>query len=193
MNYGQYLRQLLRPLGVYDVDAPIQGGELDTLGQAFDAIEQRLDDIQRESCLATAEDWGLERFAQLFRLRPVAHKPQALRRALAALMRIGGDSFTLSAINDTISGCGVTAQVDETDRPNYVVVSFPKIPGIPPGFEEIRLIIEDILPPHLDIHYHYWFITWALLAKKLPTWRSIEEKGLTWGQLETYVDESDGL
>lgn len=31
---------------------------------------------------------------------------QGYAEALAALLRIGGDSFTLVAINDTISGCG---------------------------------------------------------------------------------------
>ena len=36
MSYAQYLRALLAPLGVYDLNAPFQGGELDALGEAFD-------------------------------------------------------------------------------------------------------------------------------------------------------------
>ncbi len=52
-------------------------------------------------------------------------------------MRIGGDSFTLEAINATISGCGVHAHVEEKEIPGEVAVSFPDIPGIPKGFKEI--------------------------------------------------------
>ena len=77
---------------------------------------------------------------------PIAATPKAMREALAALLRIGGDSFTLDAINDTISGCGVNARVRETGKAGTVEVSFPKVPGIPPGFDEIQKIVEDIGP-----------------------------------------------
>ena len=42
MSYARYLRQLLAPLGVYQLDAPFQGGELEALGEAFDQVEGAL-------------------------------------------------------------------------------------------------------------------------------------------------------
>ena len=114
-----------------------------------------------------------------------------MRKALAALMRNGGDSFTLEAINATISGCGVHAHVEEKEIPGEVVVSFPDIPGIPKGFKEIREIIEDILPAHLGIEYVFWYITWEELERKISCWAEIEERQLTWEQLETLVDETE--
>ena len=63
MSYAQYLRQLLAPLGVYQLNAPFQGGELEALGDAFDQVEGALEELNREACLATAEDWGLEQVA----------------------------------------------------------------------------------------------------------------------------------
>ena len=144
------------------------------------------------SCLATAQDWGLERTASLFRRRPIAATPKAMREALAALLRIGGDSFTLDAINDTISGCGVNARVRETGKAGTVEVSFPKVPGIPPGFDEIQKIVEDILPAHLLVQYHFWYLTWAQLESKFSCWQEIEDKALTWTGLETYVEPEDG-
>ena len=151
-------------------------------------MESVLDELQREANLATAEDWGLERIAGLLRRRPPASTTKAMREALAALLRISGDSFTLEAINDTIAGCGVIARVDETDEPGTVEVWFPEIPGIPPAFEEIDKIISDIIPAHLLIRYRFWFITWEQLEQRLPTWQDIEEKHLTWEQLQSYVE-----
>ena len=116
MTYAQYLRQLLAPLGIYQLNAPFQGGELEALGDAFDQVEGALEELNREACLATAEDWGLEQVAVLFRRRPPATTVKTMREALAALLRIGGDSFTLAAINDTISGCGVNARVERQTR-----------------------------------------------------------------------------
>lgn len=188
MSYAQYLRQLLRPLGVYDVDGRYLGGELEAEGLALDGVEIVLDELQREANLATAQDWGLERIASLLRRRPPATNLKAMRDALAALLRISGDSFTPQAINDTISGCGVTARVEETDEPGTVEVWFPNIPGIPPAFDEIDKIIADIIPAHLLVRYRFWFITWEQLEQRLPTWQDIEEKHLTWEQLQSYVE-----
>ena len=187
MSYASYLRELLRPLGVYDLSAPFGGGELDAQGRALDGCMECLEEIQRESSLVTAEDWGLEQIARLLARRPVAGEPRALAEALAALLRIGGDSFTLAAINDTISGCGVPALVKELGV-GQVAVFFPGIGGEPEGFPELKKIIEDILPAHLGITYKFWFITWEELEEKFPTWLSIEEQALSWTDLETSVD-----
>ena len=187
MSHAQYLRDLLRPLGVYDLTAPFNGGELDAQGEALDGAMARIEEVQRESSLTTAEDWGLERVAALFVRRPVADHPRKLAAALAALLRIGGDSFTLDAINDTITGCGIPALVRETGK-GRVSVSFPGAAGVPQGFDGLKRIIEDILPAHLGVEYDFWFLTWAELEDNFPSWRSIEELELSWAQLETYVE-----
>ena len=189
MSYAQYLRELLRPLGVYDLEAPFSGGELDTEGAALDGAEGALEEVGREVDLTSAQDWGLEQLARLFVRRPVAGTPEELGQALAALMRIGGDSFTLEAINDTISGCGIPARVSESGV-GSVQVRFPGTAGVPEGFEQLKKIVEDILPAHLAIEYWFWYLTWAELEAKFSCWADIEALDLTWEQLETYVGDS---
>ena len=187
MSHAQYLRDLLRPLGVYDLTAPFNGGELDAQGEALDRIMVWLEEIQRETSLTTAESWGLEALAELFARRPVASGPRELAAALAALLRIGGDSFTLEAINDTITGCGIPAVAEERGR-GQVAVSFPGVAGEPAGFQELKKIIEDILPVHVGIEYDFWFLTWIELEGNFSSWQAIEEMDLTWEQLETFVE-----
>lgn len=187
MSHAQYLRDLLRPLGVYDLTAPFNGGELDAQGEALDGVLARLEDIQKEASLTTAEGWGLEKIASLLARRPVATDPRKLAAALAALLRIGGDSFTLAAINDTVAGCGVPAVVRELGK-GQASVSFPGGAGVPQGFEELKKIIEDILPAHLGIEYDFWFLTWRELEDNFPSWQSIEDLDLSWTQLETFVE-----
>ena len=191
MSYAQYLRQLLAPLGIYQLSAPFQGGELEALGDAFDQVEGALEKLNREACLATAEDWGLEQVAVLFRRRPPATTVKTMREALAALLRIGGDSFTLEAINDNLKGCGLNAVAVETDTPGVVEVYFPDVPGIPDGFDEMRKILEDILPSHLEIQYKFWYITWALMEERFDTWGDIEAISPTWEELEKMVQEDE--
>lgn len=187
MKHAECLRDLLRPLEVYDLDAPFNGGELDVQGEQLDKIMAWLEEDQREVSLTTAESWGLERIAALFIRRPVAREPRKLAAALAALLRIGGDSFTLDAINDTISGCGVPAVVKELGR-ERVSVSFPGVAGEPENFEELKKIIEDILPTHLGIEYDFWYLTWAELEAHIHSFREIEDPDFTWKMLETCVN-----
>ena len=187
MSAAQYLRDLLRPLGVYDLAAPFSGGELDAAGKELDEIEELLEEIGQETCLATAEGWGAEKWAALFARRPMAEGGQALAKALAALLRISGDSFTLADINDTVSGCGIPAQVTERGV-GQVTVSFPGVAGEPAGFVQLKELIEAILPAHLDIEYWFWYLTWAELESKFASWQAIEDLDLTWTGLETHVE-----
>ena len=186
MSAAEDMKTLLAPLGVYQLEGVFQGGELYAAGAALDGVEARLEEIQRESCPLTAENWGLEKLAGLFARRPAADNPGDLGEAIAALLRIGGDSFTLEAVNDTLKGCGLPARAEELEV-GRVWITFPGVPGRPEDFPALKTIIEDILPAHVEATYHFWLITWAELEQKFSTWEGLEAKGLTWQELEESV------
>lgn len=188
MSNASNLKDLLRPLGVYKLEDSFVGAELDCLGNALDQLQEWLELVQREMCLATAQDEGVERAAALFAYRPVTRDPGQMAASLAALSRIGGDSFTLCAINDAIAGCGLNALVSEEKEPGAVSVRFPQVKGIPEGFEQMRVIIEDILPAHLRIQYRFWYQTWAELNARQLTWQGIQDQDMTWKEFETLVE-----
>lgn len=188
MSCTEQLEALLRPLGIYDWDGGVfHKAELFSEGTALDGCAQRLEEIQREMLLTTAEGAGLEAVERLLPYRPVAATPERRRAALAALLRIGGDSFTLSAVNDNLAGCGINARAEETNAPGQIRISFPDTPGIPEGYEEMRRIIEDIIPCHLGIEYVFWYATWAELEARFPTWTGLETGKYRWEQVEAMV------
>lgn len=187
MKHAERLWDLLLPLGPYRRQGVYTAGELAGEGRALDGVEAALEDLEREAMLDTAEGCGLENLEALLAHRPVADTPKARRAALSALLRIGGDSFTLAAINDNLKGCGLNAVVSETEDPGVVEVRFPDVPGIPDGFDQLKRIIEDILPCHLQIDYVYWYITWQMVEDRFHTWGNIEQGGYTWEALEKLV------
>ncbi len=188
MSNADYMKELLRPLGVYKLENSFLGAELDSLGQALDLAQDTLERIQQEMCLTTARAEGLDAMAGLFVQRPVTNDPQQMASSLAALARIGWDSFTLAAINDTLCGCGLNATALETDTPGVVTVRFPDTRGVPAGFDEMRRIIEDILPAHLLVHYLFWYVTWKELEERSLTWQMIHTENMTWGEFETLLE-----
>ena len=48
MSYGRYLRELLAPLRLYDLEAPFNGGELNVQGGALDGVDTWLAELRRE-------------------------------------------------------------------------------------------------------------------------------------------------
>lgn len=190
LKFEDYLVSLLRPLGVYDLrTGTINRGELAAYGAGLDGAEVELEDTAREMNLTTAKGFGLERIEALLPYRPVCVTIRQRREALAALLRISGDSFTLEAINDTLRGCGLNARAEEGDQPNHVKVYFPDVAGIPEGFDQLRVIIEEILPSHVDITYVFWYNTWAMVARRHPTFGEAGDTGLSWYGLAI---ENDG-
>lgn len=189
LGYAEYLTELLRPLGVYDWEGGVfHKAELAAQGKALDDCGAELDQVQREMNLNTAQDEGLAAVEALLPYRPVAGTLARRRAALAALLRIGGDSFTLDAVNDNLAGCGLNALAAETDQPGKVQVSFPEVPGIPDGFSEMKKIIEEIIPCHIGIEYVFWYITWAMMEARFDTWGDIEAGDYDWETLEKLVE-----
>jgi len=188
MGYGEHLRALLRPLEIYDLSAgSLSGSELDALGLGLDGVSSRIDYVELESILTTAEGEGLDRREALFARSPVHYSPTLRRQAIAALLRIGGDCFTLAAINDAISGCGIKALVQEKETFGYVRVIFPDIAGIPPEFAQIRQIILDIIPCHLDVEFYFRYLTWAECHAYGYTWADAHQREWTWHDFELAV------
>lgn len=181
MKHLEQLVELLRPLGVYDLrEGRVNREELECYGRRLDRGEEELETTAREMALMTAEDFGLEQVEALLPYRPASPTVELRRAALAALLRIGGDSFTPAAINDTLAGCGVNARAEETARPGYVEIYFPDVAGIPEEFDRLRAIIEEILPCHLEVTYVFWYQTWGGLAEKVETFGGAMATGKSW-------------
>ena len=188
MGYGEHLRTFLRPLGIYDLTpGSLSGSELDALGHGLVVLSCRMDYVERESALFTAEGEGLRRRETLFARTPVHYTTELRRQAIAALLRIGGDCFTLSDINSTISGCGIKALAQEKERFGYIRVIFPDVAGIPEGFEQIREIILDIIPCHLEVEFYFRYLTWQECEAFQYTWAVIHQREYTWHGFELAV------
>ena len=180
MGYGAYMRQLLRPLGIYRLEkGNLNHSETEAVGWVLDEVEKALESTEREGRLATAEE-TLQEWAKLFLHLPRAQDREQLRRAVAALLLIGEGSFTVKAINETICGCGVDCLVEETETYGTVRVSFLGTVGIPEDFEQKKAIIEEIIPCHLAIDWFFLFMTWAICEGKAYTWSKVEKEGHDW-------------
>ena len=185
--YEEYLRALLAPLGVYDLgEGTINGAELHALGEGLDGISRKLENVERESLTATAEGEGLTRRETLFARRNAAVTAEARRAAIAALLQIDGDSLTPADINRTMHGCGLKARAVEMGNGKLRII-FPEVVGVPEEFEQIRSIILDILPCHLETEFFFRYLTWEECHRVGFTWQMVEDAGHTWESFQVAI------
>ena len=189
--YEAYLIRMLAPLGLYDLNGVQNRSELSALGGKLDEVGALLDTVERESLLATAEGEGLARREKLFSRCPVSVSTALRREAIAALARINADSFTLDAINSTLSGCGIKALAEETEKKGSVKVWFPNTVGVPDEFSQVESIILDIIPCHLLVEFYFRYLTWLECERVGFTWQSVEDAHHTWESFEKAVPEEE--
>lgn len=186
-QYGEFLTALLHPLGIYDLTAgSANESELYALGKALDGVGEALETAEREAHIVTAEDVGLRLREALFAKRNAAQTTQQRRDAIIALMQIDNRSLTTEAINRTLRGCGIRAIAAEAE-PGHLVVSFPEVAGVPDNFEQIRSVILDIMPCHLETEFFFRYLTWDECRRQAFTWQSIEAAGYIWETFEKAV------
>lgn len=191
MGYADYIKDLLRPLRVYDLDSGAGAGEIETLGEAMDGVCTALSDAEREGAAPTATGKGLSAWESALPFYPCCMTLADRRRAIMSLMRMDGASFTPSEVNATLAGCGIAAVAEETDEHYAVRVSFPQNRGVPPDLESLKERVEAILPCHLTVEYLIILITWAELIGFFPTWGDLAEMDFTWDALERYAGEEE--
>ena len=187
-EYYGYLCSILEPLHLYALDrGTMSGSELYAAGQALDEAAGALEHAECEGILPLAEGEGLTRREKLFSHIGASPTTALRREAVAALMRISTDGFTLEAINAAIGGCGVHAVAEETERYGVVRVRFPDTAGVPDGFDRIERIVLDIMPCHLLTEFYFRYLTWRECEQQGFTWQSVEDAQHTWESFQKAV------
>ena len=189
MGYTEYLKNLLRPLQVYALEEGYGAAELEVLGETLDRLEAADRELEREASPATALEWGLESWEALLPYRPAAETAKKRQAALKALMAIKRDGFTPESLRAAAGGCGLEVELQESGDKKAILISFPKVRGIPENMAALQKRIEAILPCHLELIYVYSYFTWLDLEKSFANWGELEAACADWKRLEIYMEE----
>ena len=188
MGYFEYLKQLLRPMRLYDLDRGFGRDELFAIGEELDRQNESMEALLREAVPARADSYGLDRYEEIMPFVPAYWLESERRAAISALLRIDGGSFTLDALNATVAGCGMDAMISEGSLPGTVEVAMLNIRGIPEDFSSISRRIEQILPCHLEPVYKFIFSSWNEIMSFISSWNELHLKAHDWKTLEIYTE-----
>ena len=97
----------------------------------------------------------------------------------------------MDAINSTLSGCGIKALAEETEKKGTVKVWFPNTVGVPDEFSQVESVILDIIPCHLLVEFYFRYLTWLECEAQKFTWQSVEDAHHTWESFEKAVPKEE--
>ena len=173
-------------MGVYDLESGAGAAELSAIGQCLDKADELAVITERETCIGTAEGYGLEMYERMLPFSAAFADGESRRRAVTALLSINDASFSVSAINGALAGCGINAEARETDEKFFVTLHFPNYNAVPYNIDRIDEIISKILPCHVGYEYVYTYPVWDDMAG-VGNFAEIQGRESTWDDLEHYV------
>ena len=114
MGYADYLKQMLRPLGVYRLDRGYNKAELDAIGDALDKVSAQLE--MQLGCIDYAALGGeyLEKLESLFPIVNFAETEEERRENVLALLAVNDLSCDKVSLEAQLKACGLEAEITET-------------------------------------------------------------------------------
>ena len=181
MGYADYLKQMLKPLGVYKLTGGYSAAELDAVGDALDKVCAVLDAHSKGSCCTDTFGEYLKLFESLFPIVNFAPDEEDRRNNVLTLLAVNDGWSDKASLEAMLKACGVEAEIVETDAKFKVELHFAEIRGEPTD-EEVR-VCKAILPSHIAVKFICDGLIWDRAEELFPTFDDLDNAGLCISEL----------
>lgn len=153
MAYETFLRRILAPLRIYDLDGGYGAIEIACEGEALDGVYDRLERLDGRRRVETATQEELSEYEELLPYPPISKSISDRRAAVAAMLGSANCCMTLPELNRVLPLCGVKATAQETDEAYTLRIVFDSAPEDASVLAEVKRRLGEILPCHLALVY----------------------------------------
>lgn len=153
------------------------------IGRQFDDLKASILDTQDQFFVSTAT-WSLDQYEAEYGIKLVDGGTNAERQNnIMAKMR-GGIGCNPTTIQNVLSSYGYNTQIIE-DYANYqFTIKFIDFKGIPSNMGDLKLLLQPMIPAHLNVIYQYLYNTYGTFNGNY-TYDQLENSGLSYQDLQT--------
>lgn len=131
--------------------------------------------------------WGLAKWEAVCGIPVDESKPYDQRRSVIKSKLRGAGTVTLEVIKNVADSFeNGEIKVEENFSKYEVVITFIGKRGRPPNEPDMRNVLREIIPAHLELVFKYTYLTWEELDAANLSWNALEELNMTWDQLEVW-------
>ena len=176
MGYADYLKQMLKPLGVYNLTSGYGNAELEAVGDALDKVCAVLDNALSGSTYTDTDGEYLKMFEALFPIVNFGETEEERRENLLTLLSVNDNMSDKTSLEALLKACGLEAEIIETDNKFTVELHFAKIRG-ELSDEEIQ-VCRAVMPSHIAMKFICDGLTWDRAEELFPTFDNLDNAGL---------------
>ena len=146
------------------------------LEKIYSQAEADIDELREQFFLSTAT-WGLSLWEWILGIETESGKDTAQRRSVILAKLRGRGTTTVAMLQDVSKSFvnGETEIVEHNDAYYFDVVMLSVI-GIPPNMEDLKQVLEEIKPAHLDYRIVLKYNTWGMVAENGRRWSDIAKR-----------------
>lgn len=183
------LKQILRPLGFYNLqENSLISAELAAYAAVLDDIENQLLELEQERFIVTAQKYGLDIRERIFGKEYHEKNIEDRRNLLLHRYSINSNDFNESSFKKIFNTVGLSAYIIEYPLQNKVYINCIEFSNPSVNKTNIKNIIQEFLPAHLEYIFDLRNLHWDLIDSKNNTFNEIDAKNLTWDDIDN-LDE----
>lgn len=172
---------MLSYLPDYYATSRVMSSIMDSQGSEMDILWQAVDEVLQQYFLSTAT-WGLDLWESELGIPVDLTKPTEQRRSVILSKLRGIGTVTVSLIKSVAEAYdGGSVDVSVQPEAFTFTVKFIDTLGVPPNLDDLKAVIGEIKPAHLEVEYSFTYTPWGEL--KQTTWESL--KSFSWGEVMT--------
>lgn len=135
--------------------------------------------------------WGLSLWENVCGIPVDESKPYDQRRSVIKSKLRGAGTVTLEVIKNVADSYeNGEIKVEEIFSQYKVVITFIGTRGKPPNEADMRQVLREIIPAHLELDFRYTYLIWDELDAADLTWDELEAMHMTWDQLEVWKPQA---
>lgn len=151
-------REMFSYLPSYYETSRVMQADMNAKGAEMDQLFAALDETLQQFFVRTAT-WGLDRWESELGIVTDPAKPLEQRRAVVESKLRGSGKFSGRLVKSVAEAYdGGTVDVSFQPAEWSFTIKFVDTLGIPPNLDDLKAVIEEIKPAHLDVVYKFSYL-----------------------------------
>lgn len=179
------IKSKLKPLGLYNLnDTTIINAELSAYAVGLDILNDQFDQIEKECFICTSISYGLDLREKLFGYLKSSLPNEKRRERLLYRKKITSNDYTKLKIEEAAKSCGLEGYIIEKN--GTMDFDFNCTNSFLSEQEKQSVLNEskEFLPAHLACSFDFRNLSWDAISKLDKTFNEMDQKDLTWNQID---------
>lgn len=150
MNIYNRIMDIICKFKIYSKDNVNLQGEMYAFSKGLEIVGNRLETMEKECFVSTAEDYGLTVKERYFDSITRADNIKDRREMLLSILSVNETDFNLSGMKKFMKQFPVSSKITEFATTNRILITFDKNDWLVNNFDFVKSCVEDFFPSHLE-------------------------------------------